>query len=111
MMTLGAAREPKPPVFGASDMGPVWETSIVDDVDGTSDKQAVDKQCYYRITASTDLWWTVAATGGAAAASSGSHFLKTGQEVLVYIDDASMFVHYIQDSGAGNICISRVSRV
>jgi hypothetical protein len=65
----------------------------------------------YRLSTSTDCYYTVGATGGAATAGTGSHYLHAGGTVDLWTSDATNFgfVHMIRRAADGVATLSLLS--
>jgi hypothetical protein len=88
---------------------PQWGASTVDTVTASSDSTALTQGKHYRISATTDLWFKVAvAAGSIAARANGTHFLKSGGEALILVNQAGRSLYYIRESADGHISISEV---
>lgn len=94
--------------------GPIWVSSDTKAISGTSVAfDAMNVGQIYRLSANTDIWFTVGASGGSATADAdNNHFLVKGAEVLISpADSTNNVVHAIQDLAGGHASLSLLAGI
>jgi len=86
-----------------SNRTPQWKVAVSDTVTVSSRSTAISADKHYRISASIDIWFKVAATSGSITAASAAHFLKAGGEALIIVPLAGQSVYYIRVGSADGV--------
>lgn len=91
-----------------SNTTPQWGVAVVDDVTSASRSTALSANKHYRISASIDIWFKVAAAAGSITAATAAHYLKSGGEALIVTPVAKTLYYIRVGSSDGKISIGEV---